>query len=92
MAGARLADSIASVLEQFTELTPDPEWAFAHLTQAQTSYTTHGYHRYPAKFIPQLAARLIEDYSRPGDTVLDPFMGSLTSAISSRREHTPQAL
>ena len=70
MAGARLADSIASVLEQFTGLTPDPEWAFAHLTQAQTSYATHGYHRYPAKFIPQLAARLIEDYSHPGDTVL----------------------
>ena len=43
------------MLEQFTELTPDPEWAFAHLTQAQTSYATHGYHRYPAKFIPQLA-------------------------------------
>ena len=51
------------MLEQFTGLTTDPEWAFAHLTQAQTSYATHGYHRYPAKFIPQLAARLIEDYS-----------------------------
>jgi DNA modification methylase len=83
MVGTRLADSAASVLEQFTGLTPDPEWAFAHLTQAQTSYATHGYHRYPAKFIPQLAARLIEDYSHPGDTVLDPFMGSGTALVEA---------
>jgi DNA modification methylase len=77
------------VLEQFTGLTPDPEWAFAHLTQAQTSYATHGYHRYPAKFIPQLAARLIEDYSRPGDTVLDPFMGSGTALVEAKRLGRP---
>jgi len=89
MVGARLAGSAASVLEQFTGLTPDPEWAFAHLTQAQTSYATHGYHRYPAKFIPQLAARLIEDYSRPGDTVLDPFMGSGTALVEAKRLGRP---
>ena len=89
MAGTRLADSAASVLEQFTGLTPDPEWAFAHLTQAQTSYATHGHHRYPAKFIPQLAARLIEDYSQPGDTVLDPFMGSGTALVEAKRLSRP---
>jgi len=89
MVGTRLADSAASVLEQFTGLTPDPEWAFAHLTQAQTSYATHGYHRYPAKFIPQLAARLIEDYSHPGDTVLDPFMGSGTALVEAKRLGRP---
>ena len=89
MVGTRLADPAASVLEQFTGLTPDPEWAFAHLTQAQTSYATHGYHRYPAKFIPQLAARLIEDYSRPGNTVLDPFMGSGTALVEAKRLGRP---
>jgi DNA modification methylase len=89
MVGTRLADSAASVLEQFTGLTPDPEWAFARLTQAQTSYATHGYHRYPAKFIPQLAARLIEDYSQPGDTVLDPFMGSGTTLVEAKRLGRP---
>jgi DNA modification methylase len=89
MVGTRLADSTVSVLEQFTGLTPDPKWAFAHLTQAQTSYATHGYHRYPAKFIPQLAAKLIEEYSRPGDTVLDPFMGSGTALVESKRLGRP---
>jgi adenine-specific DNA methylase len=76
-------------LERFAGLTPDPEWAFAHLTQAQTSYATHGYHRYPAKFIPQLAARLIEGYSQPGNTVLDPFMGSGTTLVEAKRLGRP---
>jgi DNA modification methylase len=89
MAGTGLANSTTSILERFAGLTPEPEWAFAHLTQAQTSYATHGYHRYPAKFIPQLAARLIEGYSQPGNTVLDPFMGSGTTLVEAKRLGRP---
>ena len=37
----------------------DDSWSFKGATRLETSYLTHGYHRYPAKFIPQLAARLI---------------------------------
>ncbi len=80
-----------TILERFVDLAPDPQWSFAHLTQAQTSYATHGYHRYPAKFIPQLAAKLIEEYSRPGDTVLDPFMGSGTALVEAKRLGRPSA-
>jgi DNA modification methylase len=68
----------------FEGLTPDPEWAFWELTQKQTSYATHGYHRYPAKFIPQLAARLIEAYSMRGNLVVDPFMGSGTTLVEAK--------
>jgi DNA modification methylase len=89
MAGTGLANSTTSILERFAGLAPEPEWAFAHLTQAQTSYATHGYHRYPAKFIPQLAARLIEGYSQPGNTVLDPFMGSGTTLVEAKRLGRP---
>jgi DNA modification methylase len=89
MAGTRLTQPTASILEHFAGLAPEPEWAFTHLTQAQTSYATHGYHRYPAKFIPQLAARLIEDYSGLGDTVLDPFMGSGTTLVEAKRLGRP---
>jgi site-specific DNA-methyltransferase (cytosine-N4-specific) len=50
---------------------------------------THGAHPYPAKFIPQIPHELIEAYSKPGDTVLDPMCGSgttLVEAISMGRE------
>ena len=49
----------------------------------QVSYATHGIHRYPAKFIPQVPRFCIESYSKPGETVLDPFMGSGTTLLES---------
>lgn len=70
--------------QRFEGLEPDPSWAFWHLTQAQTNYATHGYHRYPAKFIPQLVARLIEEYSCEGELVVDPFMGSGTTLVEAK--------
>jgi len=73
----------------FQDQVPDPAWSFAHLTQKDTNYLTHGYHRYPAKFIPQLAAALIEAYSRAGEWVLDPFMGSGTTLVEAKRLGRP---
>ncbi len=61
----------------------DPTWSFADCTQTQTRYITHGYHTYPAKFIPQLAARLIQEFSAEGETVVDPFMGSGTTIVEA---------
>lgn len=78
-----------SVLDAFEGLTPDPSWAFLELTQKQTAYATHGYHRYPAKFIPQLAARLIQRYSREGELVVDPFMGSGTTLVEAKLLRRP---
>lgn len=75
--------------EAFQNLQPDPSWAFANLTQRETNYATHGYHRYPAKFIPQLAARLIQELSCEGEWVLDPFMGSGTALVEVRRLRRP---
>jgi DNA modification methylase len=49
----------------------------------QVSYATHGIHRYPAKFIPQIPRFCIESYSEVGDDVLDPFMGSGTTLLES---------
>ncbi len=61
----------------------DPTWSFADCTQTQTRYLTHGYHTYPAKFIPQLAARLIKEYSSEGEIVVDPFLGSGTTIVEA---------
>lgn len=52
------------------------------------SILTHGLHKYPAKFFPELPRWLIKRYSKEGDTVLDPFSGSGTTnieALLSRR-------
>ena len=64
-------------------LTMDNSWSFEDLTPSQTSYITHSYHRYPAKFIPQLAARVILENSLPDDLVCDPFMGSATTLVEA---------
>ncbi len=44
---------------------------------------THGIHKYPAKFFPELPRWLIQRYSELGDRVLDPFMGSGTTNLEA---------
>jgi len=61
----------------------DDSWSFKELGRRQTSYLTHDYHKYPAKFIPQLTARLIKENSLIGDLVCDPFMGSGTTLVEA---------
>lgn len=69
--------------EVLADVDIDPSWAFADKSRRDTSYITHGYHRYPAKFIPQLAARLIQEYSSEGDLVVDPFCGCGTTIVEA---------
>lgn len=40
-------------------------------------------HSYPAKFPVELALNYIEEYTKPGDIVYDPFMGSGTTLLAS---------
>jgi DNA modification methylase len=61
----------------------DYSWSFSDKTIKDTSYITHGYYTYPAKFIPQLAERLIKENSAEGDIVIDPFMGSGTTIVEA---------
>ena len=61
------------------------DWSFAHLTPAHTLWGPHGYHRYPAKFIPQLVRRIIDDYSSPDESIGDPFLGSATTGVEALR-------
>lgn len=52
------------------------------------SFLTHGLHKYPAKFFPELPRWLIKRYSQADDWILDPFTGSGTTnveALLSRR-------
>jgi DNA modification methylase len=47
------------------------------------SILSHGLHKYPAKFFPELPCWLIKRYSKEGDIVLDPFSGSGTTNVEA---------
>ena len=44
---------------------------------------THDIYRYPARFSPVFARAAIELFTKPGDTILDPFMGGSTSVVEA---------
>ena len=46
---------------------------------------THYLFRYPAKFHPPVARKLIEEFSREGELILDPFCGSGTLLVEAQR-------
>ncbi|MEK7653299.1 MAG: transcriptional repressor LexA [Patescibacteria group bacterium] len=50
----------------------------------KTKTYTHGIHTYPAMFIPQVARRLLENYSQTGETICDIFCGSGSALIESK--------
>src|SRR5580658_8960929 len=52
-------------------------------SQAPVDGLTHGFYRYPARFSPVFARSAIEAFTKPMDTVLDPFMGGGTSAVEA---------
>lgn len=49
-----------------------------------TSYLTHNFHPYAAKFIPQIPNYLIKTFSKEKETILDPFCGSGTSLVEAK--------
>lgn len=60
------------------------DWSFLDVKRTESSYASHGYHRYPAKFIPQIVQSLLEMYSKKNDVVLDPFGGCGTTLVESK--------
>lgn len=61
------------------------EWAFDNLGTSQTNYLTHSYHRYPAKFIPQIVQRLMTIYApNKNQVICDPFGGCGTTLVEAK--------
>jgi len=60
----------------------DPEWHFKNVRSVERF--THGYHRYPAKFLPNLVKKLIEKYTKPNDTIADVFAGCGTTLVEAK--------
>jgi len=55
---------------------------FLFISYDQSRYS-HGLHKYPAKFFPELPRWLIKRYSNVGDLILDPFCGSGTVNVEA---------
>ena len=64
---------------------PRADWSFADLGMKQTQASVHFFHHWTAKFIPQIPRQAIELYAKPGDVVLDPFMGCGTTLVEAAR-------
>lgn len=47
------------------------------------NYSSHNFHSFPAKFPPQLPAKFIRGLTLPGDIILDPMVGSGTTALEA---------
>lgn len=55
------------------------------LKAKDTTYLTHNFHPYPAKFIPQIPNYMIKLFTKkPEDLVLDPFCGSGTTLVEAK--------
>lgn len=59
---------------------------FLFISYDQSSYT-HGLHKYPAKFFPELPRWFITKYTKKGDWILDPFTGSGTVNVECLLAH-----
>lgn len=72
------------ILELFNHKSIDKDWSFSEYKPSDTGKWTHGYHRYPAKFIPQLVEKLMDTYIKNETaSVNDPFMGCGTTIVSA---------
>lgn len=66
----------------FEKLPVSEDWVFKNVKSTQQ--WTHGYHRYPAKFLPNLVKKIIEDHTKPGDIIADLFAGCGTTLVESK--------
>lgn len=79
-----LDERAESVLKLFSTKAIDEDWTLSEFRPSETGKWTHSYHRYPAKFIPQLVERLLDEYRlTPAAHVNDPFLGSGTTIVTA---------
>ena len=72
------------ILHLFNEKRVDSDWSFVEYKPSERSKWTHDYHRYPAKFIPQLVERLVDEYIANEEAYInDPFYGCGTTIVTA---------
>lgn len=76
---------IPKLIDDFVILKPREDWSFRDAGRAETNAFTHDYHRYPAKFIPQIVRKLIVDFAPDiSQIVCDPFGGCGTTLVEAK--------
>jgi len=60
-----------------------PELGFYDVPEHQRTKHVHRLHPYLGKFIPQLVEWFLKRYFKPGNWILDPFMGSGTTLVQA---------
>jgi hypothetical protein len=71
----------ASQLDAIRSATLDR--SYVSMGSRRTS-SVHEFYRYPARFSPSFARTVVDAFSRPGQVVLDPFVGGGTSLVEAR--------
>lgn len=73
------------VIELINTQSINPDWSFTGYKPSDTGKWTHGFHRYPAKFIPQLVEKLLDEYLpyQREARINDPFMGCGTTTVTA---------
>lgn len=72
------------IIRLFNAKPVDKGWSFVECKRSDTGKWTHNYHRYPAKFIPQLVEKLIDEYISGEEAhINDPFMGCGTTIVTA---------
>ena len=66
----------------FDNIPENREWAFESVRS--TEQWTHGYHRYPAKFLPDVVRKIIEDYAQDSTLIADLFAGCGTTLVEAK--------
>lgn len=66
----------------FDNIPVNNDWAFENVRSI--AQWTHGYHRYPAKFLPNVVKKLIEQYVSQNDVVVDLFAGCGTTLVEAK--------
>jgi len=51
---------------------------------SHTTYSTHGFHTYPAKMIPQVAKALLDEYGKGVKKLYDPYCGTGTTLVEAK--------
>lgn len=71
-----------TIASNFETLPINDEWTFKNVKSSEK--WTHGYHRYPAKFLPNIVKKIIEEHTEIGDTVVDLFAGCGTTLVEAK--------
>jgi DNA modification methylase len=69
-------------ITSFENIKVNSDWCFKNVRSVEQ--WTHGYHRYPAKFLPNLVKKLIEEYTQENDLVADFFAGCGTTLVEAK--------